>query len=125
MIHGKICKISAIYDRPDVSPFLDYTSKDDPKQAKLIKQTDDCKTSSVVDDVDKPFKCQYCPKSFQKVAKLIVHNRVHTGESKLYLYTLSYSHDIKENTVTFQGLISVHKLIVEKHLLKLTICKGI
>ena len=43
------------------------------------------KKPSVVDDIDKPFKCRYCPKSFNDQFRLTIHTRVHTGESKLYL----------------------------------------
>ena len=97
-VHNKICKISAIYDRPDASLAHKNTFKDDVKQAKQSIQADDSKISSVdkafklkakkhpvVDDIDKPFKCRICQKSFQFHGKLIVHSRVHTGESKLYL----------------------------------------
>ena len=106
-MHGIIRKISAIYDRPDASPAHNNTFKDDVKQAKQSIQTDDSKISSVdkafklkakkkkfssikeqsvVDNVDKPFKCHYCQKSFKRQSKLIVHTRVHTGESKSYLF---------------------------------------
>ena len=115
--HGKLCKISAIYDRPDTSPAHNNSFKDDVKQAKQSIQADDSKISSidkalkchdsnklkakkkklspvkehsVVDDVDKPFKCHYCQKGFRSQSKLIIHTRVHTGESKLYLPVLTH-----------------------------------
>ena len=116
--HGKICKISSIYDRPDVSsPAQNNTFKGDVKLAKQSIQTDDSKLSSidkafkchdssklkakkkkfssakehsVVDNVDKPFKCHYCQKGFRSQSKLIIHTRVHTGESKLYLPVLTH-----------------------------------
>ena len=111
-VHNKICKISAIYDRPDASLAHKNTFKDDVKQANQSIQADVSMISSadkafkchdsdklkakkkkissvkkhpVVDDIDKPFKCRICQKSFQFHGKLIVHSRVHTGESKLYL----------------------------------------
>ena len=115
-MHKKICKISSIHDRPDVSPHKS-TFKDNVKQDKQLIQTDDSKISSfdkafkchdsnnlkakkkkissvkkhpVVDDIDKPFKCRICQKSFQFHGKLIVHSRVHTGESKLYLISFIF-----------------------------------
>ena len=85
-MHGIIRKISAIYDRPDASTAHDRTFKDNLKQAEESINTDDSKISSMVDNVDKPFKCHYCQKSFKRQSKLIVHTRVHTGESKSYLF---------------------------------------
>ena len=72
-VHNKICKIAAIYDRPennfpettinqstsaDVSPIHDYISKDDITQStQLIHQ------------------CKYCDKSFKMKIRLNVHIR--------------------------------------------------
>ena len=70
------------------------------------------KKPSVVDDIDKPFKCRYCPKRFNDQFRLTIHTRIHTGESKLGIFTLDYSCNIEMAIVTLQGRISVQKLIV-------------
>ena len=54
-------------------------------KAKITKISPIIKPSAG-DDIDKPFKCRYCHKGFRFQPKLIVHTRIHTGESKFCLY---------------------------------------
>ena len=104
-VHNKICKIAAIYDRPennfpettinqstsaDVSPIHDYISKDDITQAtQLIHQCKYCDKSfkmkirlNVHIRQKHKHKCNYCDERFEMEHQAAEHSLTHLEDSK-------------------------------------------
>ena len=68
-----------------------------------LKGKDKGTKSSKLNPQDKPFKCTQCEKSFIRRAKLIIHERVHTGEKPF-----NCSHCTKKFAT--RGALKIHEI---------------